>query len=221
MQTILRVFYSQTKGSLFMKIHFIRRASAALASLLICATSYAAECSLIPDGLAHIEDSDRADLLNEIKFAALNKEWEKQHQQNLRAEGGDLLTLRQMLAMQSMADDGNKLARMWADQQPHSFFAQLNAGIYYANQAESARGNKAANQVSANQWEQVRRMRDLAAPYLNKAMALDPQSALPQNIWLGLARMEGTAGGKTPSQWLDTATQADPKNMAARITAIN
>ena len=52
-------------------------------------------------------------------------------------------------------------------------------------------------------------------------MALDARSALPQTMLIGLAAMENQVGGRTAAQWLQAADQADPKNLADRVNALN
>ena len=56
---------------------------------------------------------------------------------------------------------------------------------------------------------------------MQKAMALDARSALPQAVMFGVAAGSGQAGGRSTAQWLAAANQADPKNLAARVQAVN
>jgi hypothetical protein len=193
---------------------------ALVASLWVAAAAQAAPCPLIPGEQASIEEVARAELLSEFKYDELDQALARQHKQNLASAGGDLLTLRDIVGLQQMAMREDNLMRMWADQQPTSFFAQLNAGIFYANKAFDARGNGGAANVSRNQWSNARKLSEVAQPYLHKAMALDARSALPQSALMGLAAMDSQAGGRTAAQWLQAAEQADPRSMAARINAI-
>src|SRR2546427_5870553 len=66
-------------------------------SLSAATATYAAQCPLIPDGNATLEESERAALLSEFKFEALDKELARKHKKNLSSSGGDLLTMRDML----------------------------------------------------------------------------------------------------------------------------
>ncbi|MCO5337545.1 DUF4034 domain-containing protein [Delftia tsuruhatensis] len=190
-------------------------------SLSAATATYAAQCPLIPDGNATLEESERAALLSEFKFEALDKELARKHKKNLSSSGGDLLTMRDLLGLQQLSLQEENVMRMWADQQPKSFFAQLNAGLYYGNKAFGARGEAPASRVTGSQWNSVKQLSAKAQPYLQKAMALDARSALPQTMLIGLAAMENQVGGRTAAQWLQAADQADPKNLAARVNALN
>jgi len=119
-------------------------------SLSAATATYAAQCPLIPDGNATLEESERAALLSEFKFEALDKELARKHKKNLSSSGGDLLTMRDLLGLQQLSLQEENVMRMWADQQPKSFFAQLNAGLYYGNKAFGARG-EAPVPVPANE----------------------------------------------------------------------
>lgn len=193
----------------------------ACTALLGMGTAHAASCALVPSGQATLEDTQRADLLREFKFAELDNEIGRLHKKNIASDGTDLLTLRNLVSLQQMSGQEENLVRMWADERPQSFFAQLNAGIFYANRAFGARGVGAASQVSGGQWTQARALGGKALPYLQKAMALDPKSALPQSAMMGLAVLDGKSSERSPEQWLQAANQTDPKNLAARINAVN
>src|SRR5256885_3086197 len=93
-------------------------------SLSAATATYAAQCPLIPDGNATLEESERAALLSEFKFEALDKELARKHKKNLSSSGGDLLTMRDMLGLQQLSLQEENVMRMWADQQPKSFFAR-------------------------------------------------------------------------------------------------
>ncbi|MEJ5128945.1 DUF4034 domain-containing protein [Comamonas sp. MYb21] len=196
-------------------------AAITLVSACLISNTYAANCSLIPEDSATLEDVERAELLNGFKFKELEKELSKQHRKNLKSEGGDLLTLRDLVALQQMGAREEKLTKMWADQSPTSFFAQLNAGMFYSDKAFAARGSRATANVKNSQWVDANKMSVVAQGYLRKAIQLDPRSALPHSTFIGLAAMLNQIEGKTPEQWLRTAEQVDPKGMAASISAIN
>ncbi|MCC7067636.1 MAG: DUF4034 domain-containing protein [Burkholderiales bacterium] len=191
----------------------------AAASLCGLANTHAATCALVPSGRAHIEEVQRASLLGEMKFAELEKDLAKLHKKNMAAEGGDLLTMRDMQNLQRLSGQEEKLVRMWAQERPESFFAQLNAAAFYVDQAFFARGPKASTGVSRNQWSNARKIREVAVGYAKKAMALDARSALPQAALIGLAAIDGKADGRTPGEWLQSANEVDPINMAARVMA--
>ncbi|KAJ8136228.1 hypothetical protein OY671_010559, partial [Metschnikowia pulcherrima] len=123
-------------------------------------------------------------------------------------------------SQQSSSQEENVM-RMWADQQPKSFFAQLNAGLYYGNKAFGARGEAPASSVTGSQWNSVKQLSAKAQPYSQKAMASDARSDWPQRMSVGWAAMENQVGGRTAAQWRQAADQADPKNSAARVNALN
>lgn len=198
-----------------------RIAAITLISACLIPNSYAANCSLIPEDSATIEDFERAELLDGFKFEELDKVLSKQHRKNLKSEGGDLLTLRDLVALQQMASHKEKLSIMWADKSPTSFFAQFNAGMFYANKAFAARGTRATTNVKNQQWVEAKKISSVAQAYLQKAMELDPKSALPHSTFMSLAAMLNQVEGKTAEQWLDIAERVDPKGMAAPISAIN
>ncbi len=209
----------------FMKIQRFPAARLTLIVASACAlhapVAQAAQCALIPANVATLEGTERAELLSEMKFAELEKELTKQHKANMAAEGTDLLTLRDLLSVQQLSGNQENQVRMWAAERPQSFFAQLNAGIFYANRAFGARGTGTAASVSSSQSRNMKQLSDVATGYAQKAMALDARSALPQNILLALAAATGQADGRTAEQWLQAAEQVDPKTMAARISAVN
>lgn len=192
-----------------------------LSTPFLAATSHAAQCPLVPKGVAEMEDTERAQLLGEFKFQELENVLAKKHKKNLSSPGGDLLTLRDIVNLQQMSGGGDKLVRMWVDQRPDSFFAQLNAGIYYVNQAFGVRGQGAASTVGSKQVREIEKISQQAQAHLQKAAALDPRSALPQATMIGLAAMLGKVDSRTSEQWLQTANQIDPKNLAARIQAVS
>lgn len=208
------VIYSNLKYFVQLGFH------ASIVSACILLPVHAGQCSLVPSGVANIEETERADLLSDFKFQDLEKELAKQHKKNIASEGKDLLTLRDIVGLQQFAREEN-LMRMWVDQQPQSFFAQLNAGVFYGNKAFAARGNSAAINVNSSQWRVAKKLSETAQTYLTKAMTLEPRSALPHAMMIGLAAIENQAGGRTAEQWLQAANQIDPKNLAARINAIN
>jgi hypothetical protein len=197
----------------------IKLAAAALALGTAMAQVQAAQCPLVPDGKASMEGSLRAQLLRNGQFEKLERELEQLQKKNLGSDGGDLLTLRSILELQQLSGQEENLMRMWVGERPQSFFAQLNAGAFYANQASHFRGDKAASQVSRGQMSKMQQLHEKAIGHLQAALKLDPRSALPQGTLIGIAANEGKAAGQTAQHWLQAANQADPKNLAARINA--
>ena len=179
------------------------------------------ECGLIPPDTANIEDSRRADLLNAFKFAQLEDELTTLHKKNMSSDGNDLLTLRNLVELERMGSRSESLVRMWVDQRPQSFFAQLFAGMFYEDKAQSARGTGYASGVRPEQWQAIKKYSEQANGYLQKAMSLDPKSALPHAIFITLSGKGESVGGRTVLQWQQAADQVDPKNMAARIQSMN
>lgn len=190
-------------------------------AILAVRTAHAEQCPLIPGGTASWDGNQASELLRDGQFSQVEATLEKQHQKNLASEGEDLLTLRNVTELLQLSDQEENLVRMWADQRPQSFFAQFSAGVFYANRASDARGQHFISQTSSSQLTDMRKLDKTATAYLQKAMQLDPRSALPQGILLNIAAMEGQAAGKSAEQWLQAANQVDPKNLAARIQAAN
>jgi hypothetical protein len=182
-------------------------------------SAWAGNCPLIPDGTANMEDSDAADLFSDGKFAQVEAALEKRHRKNLASEGGDLLTLRNIDAMVQISGQQENLIRMWADQRPQSFFSQFTAGMYYADKSGNMFGGRPLSQAGQGELNQSRKLAGMAIGYLQKAMQLDPHSALPQGMMLNIACVQGQAAGKNAQQWLQAANQVDPKNLFARIQA--
>ena len=193
-------------------------AAAAALGMLAPGMAHAGECALVPKDSTGVESYEPSRLLDTGKFAQVDAALEKLHKKNLSSDGGDLLTLRTMNDL--LAGRQENLVRMWADERPQSFFAQLAAGIFYSDRAANARGNRTISQTSKDQLRQMSALDDKSMVYLKKAMQLDPRSALPHGMMLVIAGQEGQADGKTAEQWLQAANQVDPKNMMARIQAV-
>ena len=182
--------------------------------------AHAEKCPLVPDEAFSLDNIETAELLEDGQFAKAEAALEKQHRKNLASEGGDLLTVRDMVELRQLGLQDENLIRMRADQRPKSFFAQYNAGLFYFNQAGAARGSQTISQTHSSQLENMSKLNKTSIDYLQKAMKLDPRSALPHALLIGIAAREKQAAGKTAEQWLQTANQVDPKNLAARIQAV-
>lgn len=194
---------------------------AVIVSVSISATAYAQQCSLVPSDRAHIDDLQRSRLLQGMKFSELEQDLTKLHKKHLASDGKDLYTLRKLYDLQKHIDNDGKLLRMWVDEEPQSFFVQITTGLVYFNKAFSARGQKAASDVSKDQWNNAKKVSEEAVAHLQKAMELDSRSALPSAFMIGLAAMNGKAAGHTAEEWLQVANKTDPENIAARINAIS
>jgi hypothetical protein len=204
-------------------------------SILAIGNVHATQCSVMPsDNDTSIDDLDRNNkkavtareyyetwtLFRDAQFPKVEAILEKRYQKNLASDGGDILTLRNLSNMVGNSDT-ETLVRMWTDQSPQSFFAQLSAGLFYEEQAGNARGSATISKTSSSQLSEMIKRDEKAIAYLKKAMQLNSHSALPQSILLVIAAREGQAAEKTAEEWLQAANQADPKNLAARIQAIN
>jgi hypothetical protein len=169
-----------------------------------------------------MEGFENAKLLSDGKFSQVEANLEKWHKKNLSSDGGDLLTLRNIVELLQLSGQQENLVLMWADQSPKSFFAQLSAGFFYSDQASNARGNDFISKTNERQLANMKKLDETATEYMQKAMQLNARSALPHSAMLGIAaRGEGQAAGKSAEQWLQAANQVDPKNLAARIKAVN
>ena len=184
-------------------------------------SAQAGECALSGERKATLEGLDAANLLRSGKFAQLEDYLQKRHKKNLSSEGGDLLTARNIYELLQLSMREENLVRMWTDERPESFFSQLTAGYFYADKAGNIGGGRPLSKLNKNQLKNMRDLQDKAVAYLQKAMQLDPRSALPQGVMIGIACQQGQAAGKDAEQWLQAANQADPKNLDARIAATN
>ena len=196
-------------------------ALAAMTTVACSETAANGECALIPEDSVGIEASQRADALRAFKFAQVEDELAKLHKKNMSSDGGDLLTLRDLVDLEKLSGSSVNLARMWQDQRPQSFFANMYAGMIYESSAQANRGTGPASSVRPEQWQVIKKNTELANEHLQKAMALEPKSALPHSIFITLAGKSGPVGGRSVQQWQEAADQADPKNMAARIQSMN
>jgi len=192
---------------------------AAALGIFLAGPVQAEQCPLVPPDSTNAESYHMSDFFRRGKFDDLEKEIAKVHRKNMSISGGDLLTERYIIDM--LAGQNENLVNMWLDAYPKSFFSQLTAGFFYTDRADVIRAGRPLSQVSKNDLKRVSQLNGTAVEHLQKAMELDPHSALPQTILMGVARIEGKALGKTPEQWLDAANQADPKNLSARMNATN
>lgn len=191
-----------------------------LGGLAIALPAYAGTCSLVPSDEATLADVEISSALEEGKYADLEKQLAAVQKQGAANGSGDLMLLRALMTLGTMQPEEN-MARMWVDEQPKSFLAQLNAGMYYAGKAQNARSTGPASSVSSSQAAAMRKFDQTALGYLKAAMALNPKSPLPHAILVTIAGREGQADGKTAEQWLQNANQVDPKNLSARLQAVN
>ena len=194
-------------------------------SLAILSTSIgvaqAKQCSLIPSDKTNMDEFEIGELLRNGKYPELEARLEKLHRKNLDSDGGDLLTLREMDPILAIAGQGRTLTvlRMWVDARPDSFFGQWALGMTYADAAGNFLGGKPMSAASKSDLNKIHTLDETAIGYLQKAMQINPRSALPHSIMLTIAGHEGQAAGKTSEQWLQAASEVDPKNLAARIQA--
>jgi hypothetical protein len=200
--------------------NFVRSCALLAVSLSVSAVD-ARDCALVPSDVANIETFELGEQLREGKFAEVESALLKRHQKNLSAEGGDLLTLRDISEVIQLSGGETNVIRMWADQRAQSFFSQLAAGIYFANNAASVLGGRPTSQATPSQLKTMQGLQQTAETHLQNAIRLDQKSALPHSIMLGIAQTKVPASGQSATQWLQTANSIDPKNLAARINAVN
>lgn len=192
---------------------------AAALSLLPAANVQAEQCPLVPPESTNAASYYMQDFFRNGKFDDLEKEIAKVNRKTASTDGGDLLMSRYIVDMLAVQEEN--LVNMWLDAYPKSFFSQVSAGIFYQNRAAIVYGGRPLSQVSKSNLKKAGQLNATAMEHLQKAMELDPHSAIPQSSLLGIARVEGKALGKTTEQWLEAANQADPKNLDARINAVN
>ncbi|MDR2926374.1 MAG: DUF4034 domain-containing protein [Azoarcus sp.] len=183
------------------------------------ASAQSGQCPLASGGSRYTEHSEASHMIMKGQFQQAEALLEKLHRRNLASSGGDLLTSRGLYRLLTLIPQTGDEVRRWADSQQQSFFAQLVAGIFYVNQAGRARGGKFSSETSRSQFAEMSRLDGVAISYLQKAMRLNPRSALPQSVMIIIGTRENKAAGKDARQWLQAAIQADPSTMAARATA--
>ena len=194
---------------------------AAVISASLGTVAHAKQCELVPKDVATLEETERVQLLQQFKFAELDDRLSKHAKKTLAQPGGDLLLLRDISYLQQVAggNDG-KLLRMWLDERPQSYLARYTLGLYYGQKAFSVRGGDLGNTVTNAQMREVKKYGDQAVEHFQKAIAMDPRNSLPYASLIGLAAMQGSAGGQDAMQWYQAADKAVPKNLAARIQAV-
>ncbi|MDR0458486.1 MAG: DUF4034 domain-containing protein [Burkholderiaceae bacterium] len=208
--------------------NLIKTAIAGVTLCLVAAGNVQAEqCPLVATLNSHattLKQFKSWQLFGDAKFSQLEVLLEKRYLEGLHSEGGDVLMSRDLnniIIMNGGNQDLDKLVHMWLDQYPQSFFAQLSAGIFYIQQAAAARGTRAISETSQDQLDRMSQLDAKAIAHLQKAMQLNPRSALPYSNMIDIAGVEGQAAGKDVQEWLQLADQVDPKNLSARMQAIN
>ena len=202
----------------------IRMAMAAIVRVVLLGTllighAHAEQCPLISSRVSIAEINLVSKLLKDGKFSEVDAMLVKLHQTNLISEGSDLLTLLGIEKLMSLNEVEDSLVRRWVDERPLSFFAQLSAGVFFSAQAAKARGNKFSSETDASQFKKMSEFHRVAIGHLFNAIRFGAGSALPHSVFMVIAAREGKAAGKTPTQWLLAAIQADPKTLATRVRA--
>ncbi|MDR1969263.1 MAG: DUF4034 domain-containing protein [Burkholderiaceae bacterium] len=193
----------------------------ATAGIMAADRVQAGQCSvIINEDKANMEDSQTGELLQDGKFAQVDERLEKKHRKNLSSDRGDFQTMIDIDHLIKISGQTENLLKMWVDQRPQSFFAQYSAGSFYFDESSHIFGGRPMSEASPSQLERAKGLREKAVAYLQKAMQLDPRSALPHAIMLDIAAYQGQAAGKNSEQWLQAANQVDPKNLAARMQAL-
>lgn len=187
--------------------------------VVAAANAQPGQCPLASDTNRYAEHFEASQMLMEGQFQQAEAMLEKLHHRNLASGGGDLLTSRNLYDLLTLIPQTEYWVRRWADRQQQSFFAQLGAGVFYTKQAGRARGSNFSSETSRSQFAEMRKIDAIAISYLQKAMRLEPRSALPQSIMIAIAARENMAAGRNAHQWLQAAIQADPGTMAARVDA--
>jgi len=194
--------------------------------MVAAGNAQAEQCQLVTIINSHattVKQFESRKLFESAQFSQLESTLEKRYRESLNSDGGDFLMLHDMNNMvQGNTDtDTDKLINMWINQYPQSFFAQLSAGIFYINQAATARGVQFISETSEKQLTKMNEINSKAIDYVQKAMQLNPRSALPHSLMIDIAGVEGQAVGKNVEEWLKIANQVDPKNLSARTQAID
>ena len=179
----------------------------------------AASCDMAARRLATMDGVNRAKLLQGGNFAKLDKEMDALMQQTGKSGRTDADMLGDLMMVHQLSGREIKLLRAWASDQPQSFLAQLALGIAYTESAGFYRGQGSAANTSRNQLDNMKKLYQSADEPLQKALQLNPKSALPYTGFMAAAAM-GASTGTTVQAYLQAANKADPKNLAARLTAM-
>lgn len=110
------------------------------------------------------------------------------------------------------------LLLQWRKESPDSFSAALSTGIYYNLLARTKRGTEFATNTSQEQFTAMRKEFEKAISPFNDAMRINPKSALPVAGLISVAKH--VASPQHVLSLLEVSEKIDPKNMAARLEAI-
>ena len=178
-----------------------------------------AGCELVYSGTATMEGSNRAKYLKVGDYQKLDADLEKQWAEHKKGRRSDLMITRDLYELLQMSGRDLSLFQEWAESSPGSFFANLAYGSHLMEKANEARGNEAASRTSKRQLAAMHEIQQRALRYVEAARKLKPDSALPYvDIMVMAATREGSAAVATV---LQTANKVDPKNLSARVAAMD
>jgi tetratricopeptide (TPR) repeat protein len=176
-------------------------------------------CDPSPEAPAAQPAADRIrDLVRQKRFEAVEDEIADKLRRYERREYSDLDvygTINRAMVGDMAAEP---LLTQWVNEQPRSFVARLLRAAHHVNAGYSRRGNKMADQTSAEQFQAMELAFRSAAGDLRAAMDLRPNSALPHAWAIQIAR--SVAGPEAVQTLLAEATRVDPRHSAARYAVI-
>jgi len=194
----------------------------ALAGFTLTFTAHAkmpAGCELVYNGTASMAGEQRTKYLQIGDYAKLDAELEALWREHQKGRRSDLMIVRDLYEMFQMSGRDITLLKEWAEKSPGSFFANLAYGGQLMEQAHQARGNQSAARTSKQQLAGMQSIQQRGMQYLEAARKLKPDSALP---FSGLIVMAGSSEGSSAVMpVLQAANKADPKNLSARVAAMN
>lgn len=175
-------------------------------------------CDLRVDDRASLYHTEWKDLLKAGEYEKLNVSMEKNYQDILKDGDGDhLFNFSPFLNM--ISNSGGKLLSQWKKEMPNAFFSNYASGEYWVRETENKRRNRAANDIDARDWKIIRDMQQNARNDFAMARLAKPNRAIVDAALIGIDATDN--GPEATVADLQHANAVDPKNILARVMAIN
>jgi tetratricopeptide (TPR) repeat protein len=174
-------------------------------------------CALVYSGTASMEGLNRATYLKTGEYKKLDTELEGLLSEHVKGRRADLFLTRDVVELLAMVHGEEGTLTDWVEKNPNSFFANLANGSYHTNRGSNLRGTNAASKTKASQFSAMKEEHLIAEKYLNAALKLKPNSALPYAGLIAIAANQ--SGNASADKLFKAALQADPKSLSARVSA--
>lgn len=189
--------------------------------LTIATPSWATDpspCDLRQTGSANLYHMEMSDLLKIGEFQKLEASMEKHFEALLKEGNGDhLFNLTPFLNMTSKP--GSQLMSQWKKEMPDAFFQNYTTGMNLIREVDHVRYGRAANAIDAKDREKISVLQKNAREALALAKTANPQRAI---VDAALLEIDATnQGPEAIKAQLKQANLAAPKNISARLSAIN